>query len=149
MSVASVSIDRTSLSKAALVISDDGAVYRFTEAGVGHVVQAVRVTTAPDSINVDGSEVIAFSKAATSLPLEFHVFGSSSADLASKVAELEEAFYRLAYNVTRTVDGVAVTYSGGPCALVPVRGNVDSGVQAAFFETYAVTIPFPNPNAVA
>lgn len=146
MSVASVSIDRTSLTKAALVISDDGATYRFTDVGVGHVVQSVRVSTAPDSINVDGSEVVGFSRAATSLPLEFYVIGATSAAVAAAVAELEEAFYRLEYPVTRTVDGVAVTYSGGPCALVPTRASVDSGVVAAHFETYGVTIPFPNPN---
>lgn len=149
MSVASVSIDRTSLSKSALVISDDGAVYRFTEDGVGIIVQSVRVTTAPDSVNVSGSEIVAFAKAATSLPLEFHVIGSSSADLASKVADLEEAFYRLDYPLTRVVDGVSSTWSGGPCALVPKRGAVDSGVLARHFETYSVTIPLPNPNPVA
>lgn len=149
---ASITIDRTSLSKADLVISDvggsvAGATVRLTEGGVGNVVQSVRVTTAPDSVNVDGSEIIAFSRAATALPLEFDIYADTSADVAAAVVELEEAFYRLDYPVTRTVDGVAKTWSGGPCALVPKAGSVDSGDLAAHIETFTVTIPFPNPNA--
>jgi hypothetical protein len=146
MSTASVTIDRTSLSLPDLVISDDGATYRLTEDGVGYVVQSVRVTTAPDSADVDGSEIIGFAREATSLSLEFHVIGASSAAVAASVAALEAAFYRLEYDVTRTVDGVSTTWSGGPCALRPKRGAVDSGVVAAHFDTFAVTIPFPNPN---
>lgn len=146
MSTASVTIDRTSLAEADLVISDDGAVYRFTEDGVGHVIQSVRMTMAPDSIHVDGSEVVGFARESTGLALEFHVIGTSSSDLATKVAALEEALYRLDYPVTRTVDGVSKTWSGGPCALAPTRAVVDSGVLAQHFETYTVTIPFPNPN---
>lgn len=141
-----MTIDRTSLGKAALVIADDGATYRFTEDGVGYVVQSVRTTKAPDSINVDGSEIVAFARESTGLPLEFHVIGASSAAVAAAVAELEEAFYRLDYPVTRSVDGVSRTWSGGPCALVPKRGSTDSGVVAAHFDTFTVTIPFPNPN---
>lgn len=148
MSRASITVDRTSLGKAALVIADDGATFRLTEEGVGYVVQSVRVTTAPDSINVDGSEVTGFARNATGLAVEFHVFGASSAAVAASVAELEEAFYRLDYPVTRTVDGVSVTYSGGPCALTPKRATVDASVAAAHFDTFGVTIPFPNPNGV-
>lgn len=143
---ASVSIDRTSLGKDPLVIADDGAVYRFTEDGVGYVVQSVEVTTAPDSRDMDGSEVIAFRKVATSLPLEFHVIAASRADLIDAIAEVEEALYRLTFPVTRTVDGSAKTYAGSPCALVPKRASEDSGVLAAHFDTFTVTIPFPNPN---
>jgi hypothetical protein len=146
VSTASVTIDRTSLGKAPLVIADDGTTYRFTEDGVGYVVQSVRITTAPDSADVDGSEIVAFSRDATALPLEFHVFAATSADLADAVGELEEAFYRLTYPVTRAVDGVSVTYAGGPCALVPKRSAVDAGVVAAHFDTFSVTIPLPNPN---
>lgn len=148
MSDASVSIDRSDMAGAPadLVISDDGPVYRFTEDGVGYVVQSVRLTTAPDSADTDGSEIVAFAKNATGLPLEFHVFGTSAADLAAKVAEVEDALYRLSYPVTYTVLGVAKTYSGGPCALTPKRSSEDSAVAAAFFDTFAVTIPFPNPN---
>lgn len=146
---ASVTIDRTSLSKAALVISDAGPTYRFTADGMGYVVRSVRITTAPDSADVDGSEIVAFAAESTGLTLEFYVSGDSSASVAAAVAELEEAFFRLSYPVTRTVDGVSATYNGGPCALKPVRGSVDSGVVAAHFDTYSVTIPFPSPNPVA
>jgi hypothetical protein len=150
VSDASVSIDRSDMAgtPAALVIADDGTDYRFTEEGVGYVVQSVRVATAPDSADVDGSEVIAFARNATGLPLEFHVIGSSAADLASKIAEVEAALYRLDYPVTRDVEGVAKTYSGGPCALTPKRGTYDSGLLGRFFDTFAVTIPFPNPNSI-
>lgn len=149
MSGASVSVDRSSLELDPLVISDDGPVFRLTEDGIGQVVQSVRLVTAPDSVDVDGSEIVAFSREATSLPLEFHIFGSSSADLAAKVAEVEAAFYRLTYPVTRAVGGVAMTWGGGPCALVPKRATVDSAISAAHFETFSVTIPFPNPNGSA
>lgn len=147
MSIASVTIGRSSLSKSDLVISNDGSTYRFTEDGVGRVIQAVRVTYAPESIDIDGSQPIGFAREATALPLEFHVIGASSSAVASAVAELEEALYRLDYPVTWAVDGVTATYGGGPCALVPKRAAVDSGVLAAHFETYSVTIPIPNPIA--
>lgn len=147
MSTAEVRISRASLSESALTITDDGSIYRFTEDGVGYVVQSVRVSMAPDSINVDGSEVIGFAREATSLFLEFHVIGTSASDLASKVADMEDALYRLDYEVTRTVDDVADTYLGGPCALVPKRAVVDSGVLPRFFDTFTVTIPFPNPHS--
>lgn len=146
MSAASVSIDRTSLALSPLVISDDGAVFRLTEKGVGYVVQSVRTTSAPDSVDVDGSEVLGFAREATALTVEFHIFGASSAAVAASLAELEDALYRLDYPVTRTVDGVASTWSGGPCAVRPARPSVDAGVVAAHFDTFAVTIPFPNPN---
>jgi hypothetical protein len=148
VSVISVSIDRSDMSgsPAPLVISDDGAVYRFTQDGLGYVVQSVRTTFMPDSIDVDGSEPLAFAREATSLALEFYVIGTSTADLAAKVADMEDALYRLSYPVTRTVDGVAKTYAGAPCALIPKRGSLDSGVQAAYFDTFSVVIPFPNPN---
>lgn len=146
MSTAAVSIDRASLSLAPLVISDDGAVFRLTEDGVGYVVQSVRTTTMPDSADVDGSEVLAFAREATGLTVEFHIFGASSAAVAASLAELEDALYRLDYPVTRTVDGVASTWSGAPCAPRPSRSSVDAGMVAAHFDTFSVTIPFPNPN---
>lgn len=148
MSTASVSIDRTSLGKAPLVIADDGAVFRFTDNGVGYVVQSVRVSTMPDSIDVDGSEPIAFTREATSLPLEFYIQGASTAEVEASLAELEEALFRLSYPVTRTVDGGSKTYSGGPTAPTPIRSSVDAGVLAAHFDTVAVSIPFYNPNGV-
>lgn len=148
MSTVSVSIDRTSMSLAPLVISDDGAVYRFTEDGLGYVVTSVRVTSMPDSVDVDGSEPVTFSREATGLPLRFHVQGTSTATLHTAVAALEAALFRLRYEVTRTVDGVSTTYEGGPAALSPVRSFVDHGVLAAHFDTFAVTIPFFNPNPV-
>lgn len=147
MSIVSASIDRTGMvDPTPLVISDDGAVYRLTENGMGHVVQSVRTTMMPDSADVDGSEPIAFSREATGLALEFHIIGASTAAVEAARTALEDALYRLDYPVTRTVDGVSKTWSGAPCALTPVRSVVDSGVVAAHFETYAVTIPFPNPN---
>lgn len=148
MSAVSVSIDRTSLGKAALVISDDGATYQFTEDGVGYVVTAIRTTTMPDSADVDGTEILTFAKDATALPLRFHVHGASTAEVRTAVADLEEALYRLSYEVTYTVDGVAATFECGPAALVPVRSSVDSGVVDAHFDTFAVTLPIPNPNPV-
>ena len=148
MSTISVSIDRTSLGKAPLVVSDDGTVYRFTDQGFGYVVQSIRTTSMPDSADVDGTEVLTFAREATGLPLEFYIFGATTADVAAGLAEWEEALYRLDYPVTRTEDGVSKTWSGGPAALTPVRSNVDSGVLAAHFDTFAVTIPFPNPNGV-
>lgn len=131
-----------------LVIADDGAIFRLTADGVGYVVQSVRLVVAPDSDSVDGSEVVSFSRDASALPVEFHVIGGSAAEVAASVAEIEDALYRISFPVTRTVRGVAATYQGGPCALVPKRGSVDSGVAAANFDTFSVTIPFPNPNAV-
>lgn len=151
MSLASVTIDRSDMAgtPAPLVISDDSSDYRLTENGMGYVVQSVRMTTAPPSRFVDGEVVTGYAREATELPLEFYVIGTSSADVATKVAAMEEALYRLGYPVTRMVDGVSVAYSGGPCALKPVRAAVDSGVLAQHFDTFAVTIPLPNPNGSA
>lgn len=149
---ASVSIDRSDMtgSPAPIVITDDGsvtstsgAVFRFTDAGVGYVVDSVTFATMPDSGDVTGSEIISFKREATSLPLEFYVIGSSSAVVAAGLAEIADALFRLNYPVTRTVDGVAKTYGGGPCAPAPIRSSVDPGVVAAHFDTFAVTIPIP------
>jgi hypothetical protein len=77
------------------------------------------------------------------------VWADSSAALAAAVAEVEEALYRLDYPVTRTVDGVSATYSGAPCLPAPVRAAALSGVVAAHFETFSVSIPFPNPHPIS
>ena len=156
MSTASVSIDRSDMTGALapLVITDDGSVamgsgvvLRFTDDGVGYVVQSVRVTTMPDSADVNGSEPVTFAREATGLPLSFYIIGPSSAVVDAARIEVEDALFRLSYPVTRTVDGVTHTYAGGPCALTPVRSSVDPGVVAAHFDTFSVTIPFFNPIA--
>jgi hypothetical protein len=148
-----VSIDRSSMAgaPAPLVITDDGsatstsgAVFRFTDNGVGYVVKSVRTTTMPDSADANGTEVVSFSLEPTSLPLEFYVIGSSSAVVDAGLAEIADALFRLDYPLTRTVDGVAHTYRGGPCAPAPIRSSVDAGVVAAHFDTFAVTIPIPS-----
>lgn len=156
MSTASVSIDRSDMdgAPAPLVITDDGsatstsgAVFRFTDEGVGYVVQSVSTTTMPDSADTNGSEIVSFRLEATSLPLAFYIMGASSAVVEAGLSELADALFRLDYAVTRTVDGVTKTYRGGPCAPAPIRASVDAGVVAAHFDTFAVTIPFPNPIA--
>lgn len=149
MSTVTVSIDRTSLGKEPLVIADDGEVYQFTDSGVGYVTKTVRTEMLPDSRAIDGSEVLSYALEATALPLEFHVWADSSAGLAAAVAELEEALYRLDYPVTRTVDGVSQAWSGAPCLPTPSRASVLSGVVAQHFDTFSVSIPFPNPHPIS
>lgn len=130
-----------------LTVSDDtSGSYVFTDSGLGHVIHAVRLDTSPLTRAVDGVEYASFSRDAAALTLEFHIKGTSIADVYAKRDLWNAALFQLDYPVVHTVDGVSTTYSGGPCLLTPIRPNVDSGVMAQHFETYTVTIPFPNPN---
>lgn len=146
MSVVSVSVDRTSLSLPALVFDDDGPTFRLTEQGLGRPGITWRRTSAPDSINVHGTEYVGAAKEQSSLPLEVGVYAASTAALDAACAELEDSLSQFSYVVTVTEDGVSKVWSAGPADMS--SGIVDSGDVPAHIRTYAVSIPvYPIPGS--
>jgi hypothetical protein len=139
MSMATVSIDRSSLTLAALVIADDGATYQLTKDGLGEPGISWRTTSMPDSQDVHGSEPLSHVKEQTSIPLEVMVKAASSSALKTAVTALKKALSQFSYPVTVTVDGVADTWSASPASWS--RGTVQPGQVAQFFTVLTITIP--------
>lgn len=139
---ASVSIDRSSLSLAALTISGDGSgTYSLTRDGLGRPAITARSTYAEDSSDVAGSLLTQAVKEMSSLPLEVLVQAATSADLDAAISALDAALWQFSYQVTVTVDGVAKVYNCGPAAWAPSSGKVDHGLAAQFVDVLTVTIP--------
>ena len=143
----SVSIDRTSLSLSALVITDlPGATYRLPEDGMGRPAIAQRRTYAGNSAWLNGSTLISATKEQASLPLVIYTEAASSATLDTQMTALEAALGQFVYNVTVTVDGVAKVWRGDPADIS--WGEVDSGLVRAKMCRASVTIPvYPIPGA--
>lgn len=139
MSVASISIDRTSLTLSALVVADDGTTYRPTPDGIGRPGISWRLTAMPDSADSHGTEYVAAVKEQSSMPLQVKVYADSSAALDAACDALEEALSQFAYTMTVTVDGVAKTWTCAPASWQV--SNFDSGEVAAHIATYAITVP--------
>lgn len=148
MSTAEVSIDRSSLSLAALVVSDDGATYQIKQDGLTRPGITWRLTAAPDSADVHGTEYVAAVKEQTSLPLDVIVKAASSAALDTACVALEDALSQFSYPVTVTVDGVAKVWSSSPAAWSYSRPTDLAEVQQ-HFTVMTLTIPvYPIPGSV-
>src|SRR5690349_11923378 len=140
MSTVSVSLDRSSLSLAALVAADDGATYQIAQDGLGDPGITWRKLTMPDSNDVHGSEYVAAVKEQSSIPLTIIVKASSSAALKTARDALFDALSQFAYTVTVTVDGVAEAWAAGP-ADWSRSTTVQPGQVAQFFTVLTITIP--------
>lgn len=140
----SLSIDRTSLSLAPLVIAqdfsdglylpEDGAVWPSFE---------TRRTYAPDSAYEGGRALLAAVQGAAELPLTVYAKGASGGALATSKAELEDALAQWSYDLTLTVDSVAHVYRAEVVLGVP-WGPIDSGMVAAHMARTSFSIPL-NP----
>lgn len=143
MSVAaSVSIDRTSLSLAALTISGDGSgTYSLVKGGLGRPVRTPRYGWMPDHPDIHGSEWLSVALENSALPLVVLIQAASYSALDAAIVALDDALWQVTYTATVTIGGVARTWSCYPTSSVPADGVVDSVEASGFFAVHAVTIP--------
>ncbi len=140
----SVSIDRTSLSLAPLVIGQDfSAALYLDEDGVVWPVFETRRLHAPDSNYEPGRTLLAAVQGAAELPLTIYARGGTGAAVAAAKAELEAALAQFTYDLTLTVDSVAYTYRAEIVLGIP-WGPIDSGMVAAHMARTSFSIPL-NP----
>lgn len=140
-----ISIDRTGLSLAPLVIDSDpftGSLY-LPEEGLVWPAFDTRRLYAPDSNHAAGRTLLAAVQDAAELPLTVYAQGASGAALEAAKAELEAAVAQWSYDLTLTVDSVAHTYHAEIVLGVP-WGPIDSGMVAAHLARTSFSIPL-NP----
>jgi len=144
---AQVSISRTSMSLADLVITGDGTgPYSLTAAGLGQPGRTVRATFADASIHAEGQLMTQAVRDITSLPLEVIVQGSSSANLATLLDALDNALFQFRYDTTVTIDGASKTWHSLPTSFDILGGSVLYGRRSEFLEIVSFTIPVqPTP----
>jgi hypothetical protein len=140
VSTVSVSIDRSSLSLAALVATDDGATYQIQQDGISRPAITWRKLAAPDSADVHGTEYIAAVKEQTSIPLNVIVKSASTSALQMAIDDIEAAISQFSYSVTVTVDGAAKTWAASPAAW-SFSTPITPGQVAQFFTLMTITIP--------
>ena len=138
----SLSIDRTNLSLAPLVLNNnpfDGA-FTYPEDGLAEPVFVPRVYYAPDSVWIPGRLALGSVLDAGTIPLEVYVKGTSAADLKTLKIELLTAVVQLDYEVTMTVGGTVVgTWPALPASVS--WGVVDHGMAQAFMALATISIP--------
>jgi len=141
MTTATVTIDRTSLGKAPLVIgSNPTGTYVLTDKGLGRPGVTPRLVFAADSPWVDGSVPTAATRANSELPLEVHIQAASASALAAAKADLDEALWQFTYTVTVAEGANSVTWTCYPAAHGLTDVVSDFNV-ADFFEVWGITIP--------
>ena len=140
--IATVTIDRSGLSLADLVIGSEGfSPYVIAAGGLGRIGRTPRDATATASPFIHGQLRTASVLEESSLPLTVRVTGTSAADLDAKVTALEDALNQFVYTVTVAVNGVAKAWTGYPATVGAVDGLTVFERNAAFFEDLAITIP--------
>lgn len=141
----SLTLDRTSLGLAPLVITDDPAdALYLPEDGVVWPVFGTRYTRAPSSAYESGNgELLAAVREATDLPVVIYAHGDDAAALAVAKGVLEDAVAQWSYALTLTVDSVAYPFSAELVLDVP-WGPIDSGMVRAHMAAAAFSIPL-NP----
>lgn len=140
-----ISIDRTSLSLAPLVITSNpfGTTLHIPEDGVDWPSFDTRRAYAPDSAYASGRTLLAAVLGEGSLPVTIYAHGSTGAALAAAQAELADAVAQWSYDLTLTVDSVARTYRAELVLDLP-WGPIDSGMVAARMARTSFSIPL-NP----
>lgn len=138
----SVTIDRSSLSLSDLVISDAfDATYQLLRDGLGRPAITWRMTAAPDSVDVHGTEYLAAVKEQTSLPLKVMVQAASTGALDTAVTALEDALSQFTFPVTQDIDGVTKVWSASPASYGADSGQVVHARVLQHFEVMVITIP--------
>lgn len=135
----SLSIDRTALSLAALVIADDPSTGLWiAEDGFGRPGRLWRRTSVSSPF-IHGSVQTRATLEQASIPVTIYAQGATTAALRTKMAELDDALSQWIYDVTITEDGQATTFE---CDCADVSWNeFDSGMTRAHLARATVTIP--------
>ena len=141
----SLTIDRTSLSLAPLVISDNpfGANLWLPEDALTWPVFDTRYLWAPDSNYEPGRTLLAAVKGNAEPPLTIYAGGDTTAELETAKAELAAAVAQWSYDLTFTVDAIAHAYNAVIVLDLP-WGPVDSGMARAHMARTSFSIPL-NP----
>lgn len=146
--ILSLTIDRTSLSLPALVISNNpfGATFWLPEDGMSEPNGDLRRTYMPDSQYAHGRELLGVSRAAADIAATIYAQGVDMAALTAAKTELEAALMQWDYDLTQNIDGAVTTYRAEP--VLPTWGGVDSGMVRSRIARTSVVIPL-HPVAVA
>lgn len=121
-----------------LVIADDGTTYQLAEDGLGRPARSWRVSKAPDSPDIHGSEAIGAALEESELPVRLIVKAASTSALNTALDALELALSQFAYDVTVTIDGQARVWSCGPA---DSQASLDSGQASAHLSNVSVAFP--------
>lgn len=135
----SITVDRSSLSKSDLVITDypTGGLW-LPEDGLGRPGKSWRRTYAT-SPWVHGSVQTQATLDQSSQPLSIYAQGTTTAALRTLQAEVEEAFFQFVFPLTITEDGESQVWE---CDSADISwGDLDSGLTAAHLARATVTIP--------
>ena len=134
-----VSIDRSSLTLAALVISNTPGAYWLPEDGFTEPEFDQRQTFASDSPDTAGSLLIQSVQGVGSFGCTVYTQASTAAALKAQKRALEAAVYQFSYTLSLTIVGAPDTYAAMPGRVS--WGEVDSGMVGALLARAAVTIP--------
>ena len=148
MTSAQVSIDRSSLSLAALILSSTPTdTYVLTAEGLGRPAISRRNTYMPNNPFIHGSELVGSVKEQSTLPLEVLIQSDTAANLDAALTALADALDQFSYNVIVTIDGVAKTWACDPANYGPTDNLVKGERQAQFVDVWSLTIPvYPIPS---
>lgn len=142
----SVTFDRTALSLADLVISNNAANSLYLpEDAAAWPAFSMRRTYLPDSNWVAGQQLKAAVQSASTLPLVIYAHASTTAALKTAMNELASASSQWAYDITLTVDGQSWTWPADP--ELPQWGDVDSGMVRAHMARASLIVPINPPGA--
>ena len=135
----SVSVDRTSLGAAALVVPDfPTAGLWIPEDGMGRPARTWNRTTVTSPLT-HGSVTTRATLEETSIPLSVYAQGASTAAVAALQDTVEAAFAQFLYTVTITLDGVAKAYECYPADLS--WGDILAPEAKAYLARATLTIP--------
>ena len=136
----SLTISRTSLSLADLVIGNDPTTgFWLPEDGLEEPDQTWRLTYMPDHPDVHGKQLLSAVMEHSAIPATIYTKAADVATLGAQKAALSEALGQFSYTVTLNLDGVTYSYSADPCG--PRWGAVDSGMVRARIARASVVIP--------
>lgn len=138
----SLTIDRSELSLADLVIDTDGfGTYYLDKAGWGRVGRTPREAFAAPSPFVHGQMRTSVVLEESAIVALVRVQAASSAALATAVTALEDALWQFIYPVTQVVDGVTKAYTAYPATVQSVDGLIAFERVTGFHEDLSISIP--------
>jgi hypothetical protein len=139
-----LSIDRTSLSLAALVVSTPETGLWLPEEGISRPGMSHRRTYAGTSPWLAGATLVASVLEHSSLPFTLYAQAESAAALDVLMDEVETALFQFVYETTLTEDGVAHVWRCDPADVA--WGDFDSGMAHVHLARAVITIPvYPLP----
>lgn len=141
-SLATVSIDRTSLGISALTIVSDGfSTYYLDVAGLGRPGRTPRETfaTAPPWLHGQLRTAVALEE--STLPLVVRVQASTSSGVDTAVAALEDAVGQFVYTVTTAVDAITKVYEAYPATIQSTDALIAVERVRNFYEDLSISIP--------